>query len=394
MKRKLMELKSSRAAQVAAMEKALNDGDKEAFATAKAAVEAANTEIENLETTIAEKSRFAGEPSPVPAAGEPEKKGSKVDGLKTIMKMLKREKLSEAEADSIQKALVTGDNAVSGENYLVPEDVQLQIREMCKSYNSAKEIVNVCPVDTLTGSCNFETGAPAGLTDFDDGDTIATETEPSFDRRSWTIGFRGKLIPVSRVLSNLAAGLNAYLNRWFVRNAIISENAAIFATLKNGYNAGTAKVVAGWEALKDSITVDLDPACKIGGFIVTNQSGFAALDKEKDANGRPILQDNPADPTKKIFQGLPIKVFANAELANIDDTTFPIFYGNTKAGCDFMEYQGLMFDISEHFLFNKNQNCMRVIEGFATLSTDTSAYIYGNFSATPAPAAPGNLENK
>ena len=49
-----------------------------------------------------------------------------------------------------------------------------------------------------------------------------------------------------------------------------------------------------------------------------------------------------------------------------------------------MEYQDLLFEVSEHYLFNKNQNCMRVTEGFDVVSTDTSAYIYGSLSATPA----------
>ena len=47
-----------------------------------------------------------------------------------------------------------------------------------------------------------------------------------------------------------------------------------------------------------------------------------------------------------------------------------------------MEHQALQFTVSEHFLFNKNQNCLRVIEGFDVMSTDTEAYIYGSFSAS------------
>ena len=81
-----------------------------------------------------------------------------------------------------------------------------------------------------------------------------------------------------------------------------------------------------------------------------------------------------------------MKVFPDAQLPNIDATHFPMFYGSTKAGCTFVEYQALTFDISEHFLFNKNQNCLRVTEGFDVVSTDTSAYIYGSFEASEASA--------
>lgn len=379
LKRKLFAKKAERATHVEAMEKALTDGDTATFEKEKAVVEGMNAEIENIEAVIAEKGRFDGAPEGPGAEPKTEKK---VSGIEVMCKMIRREKLTDAEAASVQKALISGNDAVNGENNLVPADVQTEIRELRKSYPSAKELVNVIPVTELTGSTNFESGAPAGLTAFDDGDTITTETDPTFVKKTWTIGWYGKLIPISRILLKVAKGLMTYLNRWFVRNAVISENAKIFTVLKAGYNSGTPKAVAGWEALKESITVDLDPAALIDGVIVTNQSGFATLDKEVDADGRPVLQANPAEPTKKLFQGLPIVVFPNSQLANIDSTHFPIFYGCTKAGADFMEYDSLLFDTSEHFLFNKNQNCLRVIEGFDCISTDTSAYIYGSFTAT------------
>lgn len=302
----------------------------------------------------------------------------KADGFQTMAKKLNRQALTEAE-----KAMITGDAATNGENLLIPEDVKTAINELRKTYVSAKSIVTVETTDALTGSVNYETGAPAGLTDFEDGEAIAESDEPTFERKSFKIKHKGKLIPISRILLGAErAGLLGYINRWFLRSAVISENADIFAVLKAGYNGGAPKAVAGWKALKKSINVDLDPSCKLTGHIVTNQSGFAALDEEEDANGRPILQVNPANPTEKLFQGLPIVVFPDAQLPNIDATHFPVFYGDTKAGATFKEYNALEFATSEHYGFNKNQNFMRVIEGYDVMSTDTGAYIYGSFTAT------------
>lgn len=303
----------------------------------------------------------------------------KANGFSIIAKMLGKKHLSEEE----KSALVTGDNAANGEEYLLPEDIKLEINELRKTYISARDIVTVETTGALSGSTNYESGAPAGLASFNDGDEITEETAPKFIRKQFTIGFFGKLIPISRILIGAEkAGLMGYINRWFVKNAVITENAAIFAKLKAGYNGGTPKAVAGWKAFKKSINVDLDPSCLIDGIIVTNQSGFAALDAEEDNDGRPVLQANPAHPTQKLFQGLPIKVFPDAQLPNIDATHFPMIYGATKAGCTFIEYQGLTFDVSEHFLFNKNQNCLRVTEGFDVMEADTSAYIYGSFEAS------------
>lgn len=303
-------------------------------------------------------------------------------GYKAMAKMLRGQPLEEAE-----KALISGTDATSGENYLVPEDVRVGINELRKTYVSAKSLVMVETTDALAGSVNYESGTPAGLTAFDDGDAITEETNPAFVQKKFAIGWHGKLIPISRILLGAEkAGLMNYLNRWFVRNAVLTENTDIFATLKAGYASGTPKAVAGWKALKKSITVDLDPSCLLDGVIVTNQSGFAALDAEEDADGKPVLQPNPANPTQKLFQGLTVHVFPDAQLPNIDTTHFPVIYGSLKAGCTFVEHQSIEFTLDGSYLFNKNQNCLRVIEGFDVMSTDTGAYVYGSFSATPASA--------
>lgn len=377
-RKKIFDLKAARTQQLEAAEAATAAGDGELFEKHMADVAASNKLIEQQEDLLAQKELYAvPDPAPMPLAVQ-----KKPRGIDAMMKMLRGQKLDEAEQALIHKALISGADAVSGENYLIPEDVRTDIRELRKSYVSAKELVNVIPVAGLTGWSNFESGAPSGLVAMDDGDTIATESNPTFVQKRWTIRRYAKLIPISRVLSSLAPGLMAYLKRWFIRSAVIAENAKIFAVLKKGYNNGTPKAVAGWDALKKSITVDLDPSCLIDGVIATNQSGFACLDAEKDGDGHSILQPNPANPTQKLFQGLPIKVYPDAQLANIDATHFPIFYGATTAGADFLELDGLFFDTSEHFLFDKNQICLRVMEGFDCISTDTSAYIYGSFTAT------------
>lgn len=314
----------------------------------------------------------------IPGGTSDETDTSKADGFQAVAKKLNGQSMTDAE-----KALISGDSATNGENYLIPEDVRLEINELRKTYVSAKSIVTVETTDALTGSVNYEASAPSGLTDFEDGGEIAASDEPTFVRKTFKIQHKGKLIPISRILlGSERAGLLSYINRWFLRSAIISENAGIFGALKAGYNGGTPKAIAGWKALKKSINVDLDPAAKIQGIIVTNQSGFAALDEEEDSDGTPILQPNPANPTEKLFQGMTIHVFPDAQLPNIDGTHFPVFYGDTKAGATFVEKQGLEFAVSEHYGFGKNQNYMRVIEGFDVMSTDTSAYIYGSFTAT------------
>lgn len=354
---------------------------------AKSLMEGENKDLEKAEALLDEVDKLQKEfdleerLEKASKRGIPEKTGEptgKTTGLKAMLKILTKKPL-----DDEEKAMVSGENAENGENFLIPDDVRAQINELRKTYVSAKSLVAVTTTDALAGSENYEEGTPAELADFTDGADIDPADEPKIVQKKFAIGFKGALIPISRILTGSEkGGLMGYINRWFVRKAILTENKKIFATLKQGYNNGTPKAVAGWKALKKSINVDLDPSALIGGVIVTNQSGFACLDEEEDKDGRPVLQANPAHPTEKIFQGLPVKVFPDAQLPNIDGTHFPIIYGNTEAGATFVEHTGLEFNVSEHFYFGKNQNCLRVIEGFDVMSTDTGAYIYGSFSAS------------
>lgn len=372
MNKKMRELQAQITAKIAEA-KGYQEGENKDLVKAKAALDEADAlqlEFDNEARLF--KAGKAGVPE------EPQAPNT-VDGFKMLAKIANKQALTDTE----KAALVSGTDAAAGENYLIPEDVKTAINELRKTYVSAKELVTVVTTDSLTGSVNYEAGAPAGLTNFDDGTAIAEETGISFVQKNFTIKHYGKIIPISRILLGAEkASLEAYLNRWFVKNATLSENADIFATLKAGYNGGVPKAVAGWKALKASIEKDLDPSCLLAGVIATNQSGFAALDAEEDADGRPVLQPNPAHPTQKLFQGLPIKVYPDAQLPNIDATHFPVIYGDTKAGATFVEHSGLEFAVSEHAAFNKNQKLLRVIEGFDTMSTDTGAYIYGSFTAS------------
>lgn len=371
MNKKMRELQAAIDAKAAEAKGYMDAEDKDMDAAEKALAE-----IEQLEKELAiEKKLFETAKGQAPAEppAEPE-----ADGFKAMTKLIKGKALTEKE-----KALISGESATAGENLLVPEDVKAQINELRKSYKSAKNLVTVVKTDALAGSINFEKGAAAGLTEFEDGDVIAEDTTPAFEVKKFAIKWFGKIIPVSRILLGAEkAGLLSYLDRWFVKNSILTENAKIFDTLKAGYNSGTPKALAGWKAFKKSINVDLDPACLADGVIITNQSGFACLDEEEDKEGKPVLQANPAHPTQKLFQGLPVHVFADAELPNIDATHFPMIYGSAKAACNFVEHQALEFAASEHANFNKNQNTLRVIEGFDVMSADTTACIYGSFAAT------------
>mgnify|MGYP001078254294 CR=1 FL=1 len=312
----------------------------------------------------------------IPAKVPENKEKNMVNGFKIIAKMLKKQHLTNEEKDaiSLEKALISGDNAVNGENHLIPEDIHTAITEFRKTYMSAKDYVSVIPTSTLSGSFTFEAGEPTGLIAFEDGGRISTGKEPTFSTVDYKIKHYGEIMPVSNILKdNEAGGLMAYLNRWFVRDSIITENGKIFDTLKKDK---TPKALSGWQALKHSINTDVAADYWIDGIIITNQSGFAYLDDSVDASGRPILSDDVKEATKKRFNGLSVIVFPDAQLPDVEGK-HPVFYGSLKAGCWFIERKILEFAVSEHIFFCENQTALRVMESFDVISADKNAYQYG-----------------
>lgn len=296
----------------------------------------------------------------------------KANGFTVMAKMLKGQKLNDVE----NAIVIESDNEENpnGTNYLIPEDVNVAIRELKRTYNSAKELVNVVPATTLSGSTNFETEDDGLLDDFEDGEAITESNDPKFVKKPWTIKFKGKLIYISNiVLGNEKAQLMSYINKWFIRKAVRTENKDIFTALKKDKEAVAVK---GLDGLKRKINL-LDPALK--QVIVTNTSGFAAMDAEKDINGRGMLQVDPTNASRKMFDSLPIAVFADNELANVAEGKYPVFVGSIKDAIDFMDRESLDFATSEHYAFNKNQTTLRVIEGYDVVETDKDAYEYLSF---------------
>ena len=87
-----------------------------------------------------EKAKKAG--IPADAQGKTAGEAEKADGFEAMAKKLNHQSMTDAE-----KAMISGDNAANGENYLVPEDVRLEIKELRKTYVSARSIVTVETTD-------------------------------------------------------------------------------------------------------------------------------------------------------------------------------------------------------------------------------------------------------
>lgn len=301
--------------------------------------------------------------------------------IRAALKKLSGTKLTEAE-DALLLPSTTYPNGANGEGYILPQDIRTKIHEKLRQFKSLREVCGYIKTTALTGSYPIENiDSINGLVDFTDGTDGQDATDFSYSTVGWSLKEKGAFIKVSNTLLALTDNdLIAYIVRVFAKKAVITENAMAKAKLEANK---TAKSLSGWAALKESINVDLDPAALYNTKIVTNQDGFNVLDKTLDDNGRPVLQPDPTQPTRKLFMGYPVMVYSNAMLAS--DTTnnvAPVYYGDIEDGVQFVDLDNISFASSKEAGFMSNTTICRLIEWVDVVQADSSdkCYCFGKLS--------------
>lgn len=306
-----------------------------------------------------------------------EEEKTSANAIRAMIKKTQKKPLTEAE-NSLLLPLRSNGEGANGEQYILPEDVKTIINKKVREYKSLRDVLGYMPTNALTGSFpveNFET--VSGLVDFTDGEDGEDNKEIKFKNIKFSLVEKAAFIKLSNTLLNLTDNaLIQYVADVFARKAVVTENMMGVATLKSNK---VVKALADWKALKSSINKDLDPASLFATTIVTNQDGFDILDSAEDKNGRPILQPNPTDPTKKMFNGYNIEVFSNAMIPSTE-TEAPIFYGDLKDGAKYVDLNGqVAFATSTEAGFYSNTTVARLIEFIDCVQCDSSdkCYIYG-----------------
>lgn len=300
--------------------------------------------------------------------------------IRAALKKLSGTKLTEAE-DALLLPSVTYPNGEHGEGYILPQDIRTKIKEKLRQFRSLREVCGYLKTTALTGSYPSDNDETEGLIDFTDGTDGTYATDPVFSPVSWSLKEKGAFIKISNTLLSLTDNdLIAYIVRRFAKKAVITENAMAKAKLEANK---TAKNLSDWAALKASINVDLDPGSLYNTKIVTNQDGFNVLDQALDLNGRPVLQPDPTQPTRKLFMGYPIEVYSNAMIPS--DTTnnvAPIYYGDIEDGVQFVDLDNISFASSKEAGFMSNTTICRLIEWVDVVQADASdkCYCFGKLS--------------
>ncbi len=353
MKKKLNEKKFLRAALLSEAEKALEAGNKEGYDAKMGEVKSLNTEIESLEALDLEKGRFADEDIEKVSAFEAKQNADKdaaiadqVDVVRSsneyarafafaIKNGLTPEKgVGNEKLNPLFAALKTTGGTPEGSDggFLVPVDIDNQIRELRRGMLDLSPLVQVENVQTMTGWRVKDTTPTKGFTKLGGELTaIPEDDQPKFAKVDYSLDTYGLFVPMSKeLLSDEVANLLSYLARWFAKKGVLTENKIILDLLAA---LVATDLVAGKElaGIKTVLNKTLDPAISIGSKIIANQSAFDILDQVEDTNKRPLLQPNPVDETMFRVKGRDVFVASDAQLANVT-TKSPIYIG------DFAQY--------------------------------------------------------
>ena len=235
----------------------------------------------------------------------------------------------------------SGGNPVGADGgFLVPEDIDHQIREL--ELNPLAPLFGSETVTAPTGWRVVDTAPTTGFTAVNEMATVPSDDQPVFQKISYVLTKYGLILPVSNELaSDEVANLFAYISRWFAKKDVILENGLLLGALDD-LTATALSATDPIADLKKALNVDLDLAISLSAMVLTNQSGFNALDQLLDANDRPLLQPDPTNATVRRIFGRPVQVVSDAQLApDTTNNTADIYIGDGHEFATLFTRQGL-----------------------------------------------------
>lgn len=280
-----------------------------------------------------------------------------------------------------KNAMSVGSSANGG--YTVPQDIQTEINELRVQKDALQNLVTVEPVTAPTGSRVFKARAQqTGFAEVAENGTIAEKATPQFTNLAYAVKkYAGFFKVTNELLKDSDQTIRATLTKWIGDESRVTRNKLILTEL--ALKAKTA--VADFDDLKDIVNEQLDPVFEGTTVVVTNQTGYNWLDKQKDADGNYLLQKDPTQPTRKLLFGLyPIQKFSNKDLPN--DTTAgtkaPIIIGDLKEAIVLFDREETSIMASDVAMdsFETDNTLFRAIEREQVKTRDAEAFVYGQIT--------------
>ena len=231
-------------------------------------------------------------------------------------------------------ALTESGNSGADGGFLVPIDIDNTIRELRRDLNPLAPLFSEETVSAPTGWRVIDTAPSTPMPEIDEMGTVPNNSDqPAFGKVTFTLSKRGLRIPISNeLLNDEAANLMGYLSRWFAKKLVLTENSLLITALQTlTPSALTSGTITPEGAIKTILNKTLDPAISTLAVILTNQSGFDALDQLTDDMGRGLLQPDPTNATVKRLFGRTVVAVSDGQLANLDtNSKAPFFIGDFR----------------------------------------------------------------
>lgn len=348
----LLELKNKRALKVKEGQDLITQKNFEAHKALLGEVAKMNAEIEAAEAQLAEEGRFDDKDEKLKGLHLNHQKQQEEKAKGAVVDTIRR---SNEYANSFAKALRTGvtvkrargvegfeplfkalqetggDPEGADGGFLVPLDFDNMIHEYEKEYLDLSQFFTVENVRAMSGWRAVEQGKRKPLPKIAEMATIGKDDQPKFAKVSYTVEKYGDRLPVSsELLEDNTAGLLQYLAGWFGPKYILTKNTLLLGLL-TALETEVA-LAAGSEAkeLRKALITKLNTANSMAAILLTNQNGYAEMDGWEDANKRPLLVPNPADPSVYRLGGRRV-VYADNDLIPDETSKMPIYAGNFKS---------------------------------------------------------------
>lgn len=259
-------------------------------------------------------------PAAAPFGGTPQQEEAKdVDTTHVFAQLLRNRhdslsdtELSFAKSMAVRNAANMNEGAGEAGGFIVPTDEQTKINELKRALNPLSALVRIENVNTMSGTRVLEKASD--MTPFASVAELAAIGEidgPKFTQVKYAIKKFAGILPISEeLLADSDQNLLAYVNGWLAKKSVATENTQILAVLKTLTKAPLTNL----DGIKELLNVTLDPTISLMSSVLTNQDGFNFLDKQKDTDGRYLLQPNPLDSTQKLLFGKPVTVVSNKVL--------------------------------------------------------------------------------
>lgn len=273
--------------------------------------------------------------------------------------------------------------------YTVPEDIQTRINERREARASLIQLVDVEPVSTNKGSRTFKKRAQqTGFTQIGEGGKIKKKETPQFERMDYEIKKYAGYFPVTNELfEDSDANITSVLVTWIGDESRVTRNNII----RNIINTKAKTELGGLDDIKKALNVTLGSAFKSTSKVITNDDGLQYLDTLKDADGKYLLQPNPAEPMQlRLCAGatiVPVEVLPNAEfpsdVATAKKRKIPMVIGDLKEGIKFFDRKKLTIMTSNIAVagdlnaFEEDLTLFRAIEREDCRVKDDQAFVNG-----------------